>query len=175
MKKVLMFLAAITVLPLTLTGCHDVQEGLVSGSYEIEKTDLIPDAKYLDGETLYVPIYSSVFHHQSALNYKLTATLSIHNIDLDNSIKLIKADYYDTNGNFVQAYLEDTLVLSPLQVAQIVIQEEDERGGTGANFIVEWVSETNVNSPIVEAVMISARGQQGISFISPGRVIKYLE
>ncbi|AII59485.1 hypothetical protein X793_03900 [Dehalococcoides mccartyi CG4] len=175
MKKGFMFLVVVTVLSLTLTGCHDIQEGLVSGSYEIEKTDLIPNTKYLDGETLYVPIYSSVFHHQSALNYKLTATLSIHNIDLDNSIKLTKADYYNTNGDLVQAYLEDVLILKPLQVIQIVIQEEDERGGTGANFLVEWVSETDVNSPIVEAVMISARGQQGISFISPGRVIKYLE
>jgi hypothetical protein len=153
-------------------GCHNVQEGLVSGSYEIEKTDLIHDTKYLDGETVYVPVYSNVFHHPSALNYRLTAALSIHNIDLDNSIKLTKADYYDTNGDLVQAYLEDVLVLKPLQVVQIVIQEDDERGGAGANFIVEWVSETNVNSPIIEAVMSSARGHQGFSFISPGRVIQ---
>lgn len=175
MKKILVFMIVVTVLPLSLTGCHDVHEGLISGSYETEKTNLADSTEYVDGETLYVPIYSSVFHHQSALNYKLTATLCIHNIDLDNSIKLIKADYYDTNGDFIQAYLEEVLVLKPLQVVQIVVHEDDERGGAGAKFIVEWVSETNVNSPIVEAVMISARGQQGISFISLGKVIKYLE
>ncbi|MDD5500799.1 MAG: DUF3124 domain-containing protein, partial [Candidatus Omnitrophica bacterium] len=47
--------------------------------------------------------------------------------------------------------------------------------GTGAKFIVEWVSETDVVSPIVEAVMVTIKGGQGISFISPGRVIKQFE
>jgi len=175
MKKTFIFLVLITVLPLTLLGCHDVQEGLVPGNYEIEKNDTLHNNKeYLDGEIVYVPIYSSVFHSQSALNYELTATLSIHNIDPDNPIQLIKADYYDTNGDLVEAYLEDVLILKPLQVVQIVIHEED-NGSTGAKFIVEWVSETDVVSPIIEAVMVTIKGGQGISFISPGRVIQHFD
>ena len=174
MKKTFIFLVLITVLPLTLVGCHDVQEGLVLGNYEIEKNDTAHNKEYFIGETVYVPIYSSLFNSQSALNYKLTATLSMHNIDLDNSIKIIRADYYDTNGDLVQAYLDDVLVLEPLQVAQIVIQEEN-GGGTGAKFIVEWVSETDVVSPIIEAVMVTIKGGQGISFISPGRVVNHFE
>ncbi|MDD5704218.1 MAG: DUF3124 domain-containing protein, partial [Dehalococcoidales bacterium] len=150
MKKIFIYLVFVAVMPLTLVGCHDVQEGLVPGNYEIEKNDNVHNnKKYLDGEIVYVPIYSSLINSQSALNYKLTATLSTHNIDPDNPIQLIKADYYDTNGDLVQAYLEDVLILEPLQVAQIVIQEEND-GGTGAKFIVEWVSETDVVSPIIE-------------------------
>jgi hypothetical protein len=42
----------------------------------------------------------------------------------------------------------------------------------GANFIVEWVASTEVSEPIVEAIMIGTDFQQGISFTSPGKVIK---
>jgi hypothetical protein len=45
-------------------------------------------------------------------------------------------------------------------------------GGVGANFIVEWIAEKEVSEPVVEAVMISAASNQGISFVSPGRIIK---
>ncbi len=48
----------------------------------------------------------------------------------------------------------------------------DRRGGSGAKFIVEWVAQTSVSEPIVEAIMISTAFQQGISFVSPGKVIK---
>jgi hypothetical protein len=48
----------------------------------------------------------------------------------------------------------------------------EDQGGSGANFIVEWTAATTVSEPVVEAVMISAQAGQGISFLSPGRVIK---
>lgn len=93
---------------------------------------------------------------------------------MDNSIKVIKANYHNTNGDLIKTYVQKALILKPLQTVQIVIQEDDKSGGTGANFIVEWVSETNVSSPIVEAVMISTSGQQGISFTTTGKVIRSL-
>jgi hypothetical protein len=49
---------------------------------------------------------------------------------------------------------------------------EDDTGGAGANFIVEWSAGAEVTAPVVEAVMISTASQQGISFVSQGRVIK---
>ena len=52
------------------------------------------------------------------------------------------------------------------------MERTDSAGGSGANFIVEWVGEKQVSEPIVEAVMLSAESAQGISFISGGRVIK---
>ena len=45
-------------------------------------------------------------------------------------------------------------------------------GGLGANFIVEWVAQTEVSEPVIEAIMIGSSFQQGISWISPGKVIK---
>ena len=53
-----------------------------------------------------------------------------------------------------------------------VVRRTDTSGGLGANFIVEWVAEKEVSEPVIEAVMIGAESTQGISFVSPGRVIK---
>ena len=53
-----------------------------------------------------------------------------------------------------------------------VVPENDQTGGSGANFIVEWIAETEVFEPIIEAVMVSTASQQGLSFISVGRVIE---
>ena len=53
-----------------------------------------------------------------------------------------------------------------------VVEEYDTSGGAGANFIVDWTASMEVTAPVVEAVMISTASQQGISFVSAGRVLK---
>jgi hypothetical protein len=53
-----------------------------------------------------------------------------------------------------------------------VVNKSDSSGGAGANFIVEWAADKEVSEPVIEAVMIGTQSTQGISFISPGRVVK---
>jgi hypothetical protein len=36
---------------------------------------------------------------------------------------------------------------------------------------VEWVSDTRVNDPVIEAVMVGIKSQSGISFFRPGVAI----
>jgi hypothetical protein len=55
---------------------------------------------------------------------------------------------------------------------RFIVKESDTKGGSGANFLVEWHAETEVNEPIIEGVMIGAAAQQGISFTSRGKAIK---
>jgi hypothetical protein len=52
-----------------------------------------------------------------------------------------------------------------------VIESSDTTGGWGTNFLVEWGAETPVHEPVIEAIMISSRGTEGVSFISEGRVV----
>jgi hypothetical protein len=54
------------------------------------------------------------------------------------------------------------------------VTRNDTKGGSGANFIVEWIAQTEISEPLVEAVMIGTDSQQGISFVGQGRVIKTL-
>ncbi len=123
------------------------------------------------GELIYVPIYASIFQWGGS-THDLTVTLSIHNIDLEKSIRLIKVNYYNTNGKLLRRYIKEPITLTPLQTSQFVIKQMDREGGTGANFVVQWISESDVISPITEAVMISTSNQQGLSFTSPGKVIR---
>jgi hypothetical protein len=124
------------------------------------------------GEMIYIPIYSSIFHYKDLKTYDLSATLSIHNVDLDKTITVVKVDYYNTDGELIQSFAKDKLELRSFQTVHFVIEEDDISGGTGANFLVEWVSDSEVCSPLVEAVMISTSGQQGISFTTTGKVIR---
>lgn len=102
----------------------------------------------------------------------LSAMLSIRNTDLTNSIIITSVRYYDTNGQLIRQEIERPVALKPLASRSFFVPEEDQSGGSGANFIVEWVAETTVFEPVIEAVMISTSSAQGISFVSSGKVLQ---
>ena len=102
----------------------------------------------------------------------LSATLSIRNTDLTHSIIITSVQYYDTDGQLVRKDVESPVELKPLASTDFFIAADDTSGGSGANFIVEWVAEKKVYEPVIEAVMIGTSSQQGISFVSPAKVLK---
>ena len=127
------------------------------------------------GQTIYVPVYSHIYHQDQQDQQKifnLAATLSIRNTDLTKPIIITSVRYYDSNGKLVKQYLERPIEVSAMASTDYVINRTDTTGGLGANFIVEWVAQTEISEPVVEAVIIGSDFQQGISFISPGRFIK---
>jgi hypothetical protein len=124
------------------------------------------------GQTVYVPAYSNVFTGPRRLPFPLATTLSIRNTDLSSSFQVTSIGYYDTNGKLVRRYLERPFTLGPLASSYVHIEEKDNSGGFGANFIVRWVADRVINAPIIECVMIGATSGQGISFVSPGQEIK---
>lgn len=124
-----------------------------------------------DGQTVYVPAYSHIYHGNSEKQFLLTVTLSIRNIDLKNQLVITAVDYFETQGKFLKHFLDKPITLKPLESLRYIIPEKDESGGSGANFIVKWKSEKPINPPIIETIMIGARSTQGISFISRGREI----
>ncbi|MGD9899783.1 MAG: DUF3124 domain-containing protein [Calditrichaceae bacterium] len=136
-------------------------------SYLIENE---PDIFY--GEIIYLPIYSEIFYKDQKSTIQLSATLSIHNTDLRYPVTLKKVYYHDTKGRLIRKYIDTNRVLLPLETLNIIIEDKDKTGGTGANFIVEWNTENEVSSPIVEALMITTKMGQGISFTSTGKVVK---
>jgi hypothetical protein len=124
----------------------------------------------VDGQRLYVPAYSHVYH-QKGDPYLLTVTLNIRNTDVDDEIVVTSVRYFDTGGKEVRSLLKKPLRLSPLAATEFVIEREDKLGGSGASFIVEWKAGTKVNQPLVETIMIDTRGQQGISFIAQAVIL----
>jgi hypothetical protein len=124
------------------------------------------------GQTIYVPIYSHIYHDNQQKVLDLAATLSIRNTDLNQSIIITSVRYYDSGGKLVKQYLKQAIQLDPLASTDFFVDRSDASGGLGANFILEWVAQSEVSEPIVEAIMIATEFHQGVSFISPGKVIK---
>ena len=121
------------------------------------------------GQHVYVPVYSHIYHGDKGERFNLTTTLSIRNTNFKKSITLNSIDYFDTNGKLVKSYLKTPILLNNFSSIRYIIKATDSSGGSGAKFIVEWKSKELVNSPLIEAIMISTQGQQGISFVSRGQ------
>jgi hypothetical protein len=121
----------------------------------------------IDGST-YLALYSQIYQHSQAHTYDLTTTVSIRNISSADTVFLTKADYYDTHGNLLRPYLKFPVYLAPLETIEIVIDEGDQSGGTGANFLFDWKTQNENAAPYMQAVMISTAGQQGLSFTTEG-------
>lgn len=124
------------------------------------------------GQTVYVPIYSYIYMWDRNRRMDLTATLSVRNTDRQHPIILISVDYYNVSGQLVRRYLDNPVELPPLAAAEFVVNQEDTSGGSSASFIVRWIATNSVTDPVIESIMINASGNQGVSFVSPGRVIK---
>lgn len=124
------------------------------------------------GQLVYVPVYSHIYQQDQQRTFNLTTTLSVRNADPFRSFTLLEVNYYDSKGNLIQQYIDTGVDIDPLASTSYVIEERDLRGGVGASFLVEWESEEPMIPPVLEAINISTSGQQGVSFLSVGRVLQ---
>jgi hypothetical protein len=120
----------------------------------------------------YVPVYSHIYYQDSASAFDLAATLSVRNTDPQHGLGLTGVNYYDTHGRPLRSYLHAPRRLAPLATAEFVVPSRDASGGSGANFLVELTMDSVVTEPVVEAVMIGISGNAGVSFVSPGRMLR---
>ena len=133
----------------------------------------LSDLDVTTGQTIYVPAYSEMsFARERTLD--LAVTLTVHNTDFEHAIILTSVRYYDTQGQLLREYLVEPRQLGPLAATDFFVDANEQSGGLGTNFIVEWVAEQPVFEPIVEAIMLNTSNNQGISLTSPGRVINQL-
>jgi hypothetical protein len=123
------------------------------------------------GQTVYVPAYSHIYHGNKESPLLLTITLSIRNISPSRSLTVTAVDYYDTQGSVVKKYIATPFSLGPLSTKRFVVPQNDEAGGSGANFIVSWHSTEALSPPIIETIMIGSQNQLGISFTSRGEAV----
>lgn len=122
-------------------------------------------------QTVYVPVYSHIYHRED-MEFDLTTTLSIRNTDSNHAIIILSVKYFNTAGKLIREYTDTPLKLPAMATLDYIVGERDRTGGSGANFIVEWFAEKEVSEPLIESVMIGTNGQQGISFLSFGKVIR---
>jgi hypothetical protein len=126
------------------------------------------------GQLLYIPVYSEIYsigHHRTE---RLSSTLSIRNVNLDGEFYITRLEYYDTEGNILKEIKASELPIkvNNLETKNHVIALYDDRGGVGANFILEWRSSKPIVSPMVETIMISTESNWGLSFTATSKTIK---
>ncbi len=126
------------------------------------------------GQLLYVPVYSEIYsigHHRTE---RLSSTLSIRNVNLDGEFYITRLEYYDTEGNILKEIkaAELPIKVNSLETKNHVIALYDDRGGVGANFILEWRSSKPIVEPMVETIMISTESNWGLSFTAVSKTLK---
>lgn len=169
MKK-LVYITLFTAL-VTLCACQDTNP-------LHPKAETPPEPKTYNGtfnfpveKEVYVPIYSDIYSRTRNYKVFLAATLSIRNTSKNDTIYLQNVDYYDSAGHLVRNYLEKPIYLHPLETVDYVIDEADEAGGSGANFLLTWGAKKQLH-PVIQAVMLGSIGQQGITFTTDGVVVE---
>ena len=124
------------------------------------------------GQTVYLPVYSYIYFGNRGKKFNLTVTLSLRNTDPARSVIIQSADYYDPDGKVVKKFVKEPITLGPMSSTRFLVAESDAAGGSGASLLVEWTAEQPASPPLIQAVMIGAEANQGISFVCNGRPIK---
>lgn len=97
----------------------------------------------------------------------LTATLSIRNTCIGDSLFISKINYNNTEGDLVWSYLDQTIYLRTMESIDYLIEQQDTSGGSGANFLIDWYSKGPLH-PLFQAVMVGGLGAQAFSFTTEG-------
>lgn len=76
---------------------------------------------------------------QGRLRTDFSVTLSVQRLET-RPLVLKRIAYFDTSGKMVESYLAAPIALKPFSTIEVFIATSDVRGGTGANFVVDWAS-----------------------------------
>jgi hypothetical protein len=128
------------------------------------------------GQSLYLPIYSHIWHGDVVASGERTKTLmsvsvSIRNTDLVKSIRILSAQYYDTDGKKLKEYVASPKTIGPMGTHELFIPRSDDTGGSGANFVITWKSDTPASPPIVEGIHANLPAGRSIAFTSSARAL----
>ena len=166
------FLAVLATLSI-LHSAEAQTAGTLEQSFAGSLTAVPAEALAVSG-AFYVPVYSSVSMSAGRLRADFSVTLSIHNASETKPLVLKRIAYFDTSGKMVESYLKTPVALKPFSTIEVFIAATDVRGGTGANFVVDWAATGEIAEPAVEALMVGSVGPGHYAFISQGRPIKLI-
>jgi hypothetical protein len=165
------FLAILAALSILYSPVASAQAGAIEQNFAASLTAVPAENPAVSGG-FYVPVYSSVSMSQGKLRADFSVTLSVHNASESRPLILKRIAYFDTSGKMVESYLKSPVALKPFSTIEVFIAANDVRGGTGANFVVDWAATAEIAEPTVEALMVGGVGAGHYAFISQGRPIR---
>ena len=135
---------------------------------ELETTAKVDRSKFRYKETFYVPIYSDIYTDRENRKVLLSATLSVRNTTLKKSLYINKIDYYSTDGTLLKSYVKHPVEIRAMGTLNYIVEKEEDKGGSGANFIIEVEGIDDTVTPVIEAVMIADYSNKAFAFATEG-------
>lgn len=167
MKDSIIYFSIAFLLMLSCNNTASIEKKeLIKNDHQLEKKSMETDSVPVTRK-VYVPVYSNIYQRTRNDRTSLTSTLSIHNTSETDTLYISRIDYYNTEGKLVRKYIESTIFLNTFETLEYVVDEGDETGGSGANFVIEWYGNKKLN-PIFQAVMIGGLGNKSFSFTTNG-------
>ena len=125
------------------------------------------------GQTVYLPIYSSMLFGNLSRGgvpsrVLLSAMISIRNTDASRTVRLTSVQYHDSTGKLLREYLQEPATIEPLGTREYFVELHDDSGGSGANFLMRWESDTPASPPLLEAIHANLDSARGVVFITQG-------
>ena len=129
-----------------------------------------------NGQLLYLPIYSHVWHGDVdargvPMKTLVSVLVSIRNTDLTRSITVLSAQYYDTEGRKLREFVNAPKAVKPMGTMELYVPRSETAGGSGANFVISWQAEAPANPPLVEALHLDLPAGRSIAFTTSARPI----
>ncbi len=120
-------------------------------------------------KNVYVPAYSNLYYETGIQKTYFTVTLSLRNISFVDSVYFERIEFYDSEGKLIRSFIDNVLILRPMESIEYIIESPDKKGGAGANFIVSYYARANIkNLPYIETIMLGNVSNYGFGFSSPG-------
>jgi hypothetical protein len=91
---------------------------------------------------------------KQASKQALSKTSTVHNVAPSTTIDIASVRDYGHAGTKLEDYLDAPRSLGPSASVSFVVGINEDRGGVGASFIVEWQAADTIVGPFVEAIMI---------------------
>ena len=167
------FVAILAVVSMTPAPPAQAQAASIEQTFAGSLTAMPSESLGVTG-SFYVPVYSSVSMSQGKLRADFSVTLSIHNASETRPLVLRRIAYFDTSGKMVESYLKAPVALKPFSTIEVFVPTTDIRGGTGANFVVDWAATGEIAEPVVEALMVGGLGSGHYAFTTQGRPVKLI-
>ena len=78
----------------------------------------------LESGKSYLSIYSQIYSLSEHKTHNLTAMVSMRNTSDQDTIYILKANYYDTHGELVRTYFDHPIYLAPMETTEIIIADK---------------------------------------------------
>jgi hypothetical protein len=131
----------------------------------------------VSAQTLYLPVYSHILHGEiersgSPAKTLVSVLVSVRNTDTARPMRVTAAQYFDTAGQRIKEFVTAPRVIPPMGTLELYVPTSEDKGGSGANFLITWKADAPINPPVVEALHANLPAGRSIVFLTQARVIQ---